>query len=179
MIPGRYPLLRHCRDGAQSRYAAPRPLQSAGSGWPLRHPSHGLLPGEGWMWSSQRSANSCPTPCLAPSYRGQHVQDGVYVPSLAGSKPRGHGSSVLSLPLPRPQPLTRSHLSLTSPQPTECLRHNQPEDQGGRTPERPAAPASWLVHWSCSPEPGSAPGPAWGERGIPADGSPVSRLLFL
>lgn len=171
MIPGRYPLLRHCRGGALSRYAAPQPLQSAGSSWPLRRPSHGFLPGEGRMGPTQSSASSCPAPWRSPSHRGQHVQDGVYVPPLAGSKPRGHGSSVLSLSLPGPQPLTPSHLSLTSLQPAECPRHNLPADQGGRTPERPAAPASWLAHWSRSPEPGSAPGPAWRERGIRADGS--------
>lgn len=162
MIPGRYPLLKHCRGVAQSRYAAPQPPQSAGSSWPLRHPSHGYLPGESGGCSQVRAL---PTPAhlpdYSPSYCGQHMQDGVYVPPLAWSKPRGHGSSVLSLSLPRPQPLTPSHLSFTSLQPTECLRHNQPEDQGGKTPERPAALASWLAHWSYSPEPGSAPGPAY------------------
>lgn len=180
MIPGRYPLLRHCRGDARSRYAAPQPPQSAGSSWPLHHPSHECLPGEGWMQPSQGSADSCPTPWPRPSYRGQHVQNGVYVPPLVGSKPRGHGSSVLLLFLSRPHPLTPNHMSPTSLQPTECLRHNQPEDQGGRTPERPAAPASWLSHWSYSPGPGSAPGPAWREKGICADGRayPVLASLF-
>lgn len=111
--PGRCLLLRHRKGGAQSRREAPGPPQSAGSGWPLRHPSHRCLPREGEMWPSQ-SSELCPllpnSPTI-PSHRGQHMQDGVNVPPLAWSKPRGRDSSVASASLPRPHPLTPRHLS--------------------------------------------------------------------
>lgn len=47
-----------------------------------------------------------------------------------------------------------------------CLRHSQPVGQAGRTPERPAALASWLAHWSYLPEPGLVPGPSWQEKEV-------------
>lgn len=120
-----------------------------------------------------QSSELCPLPpdsLTTPPHRGQHVQDGVYVPPLARSEPRGRDSSALSPSLPRPHPLTPRYSHLTSPQPEGCLKHSQPEDQGGRIPGRPATPASWLARWNCSPEPGSAPGPAWQETGVHADG---------
>lgn len=43
------------------------------------------------MWPSQ-SSELCPllpNSLTTPSHRGQYVQDGVYVPPLAWSKPRG------------------------------------------------------------------------------------------
>lgn len=164
MVPGRYLLPGRSRGGAQSRRVAPGPLQSAGSGWPPRHPAHGRLPGGG-----ERGQVSVVNPA-APArlsdqplpHRCQHAQDGVYVPPLGWGIPRGRGSSVLVLTLPRFHPLCLlGTCHLTSLQPAGCLRHSRPADQWGKTAESPAAPVSWLARWSCSPEPGSAPGPAW------------------
>lgn len=69
-LPGRCPVPGHCTGGAQSRRVAPGPHQSAGSGWPPRHPEHGSPPRAVYMAKSVWRALPTPaqfsqtSPCL-------------------------------------------------------------------------------------------------------------------